>query len=424
MKFLHTLWNYQKGIRLSSFVLALLLVWAIMAGVLTYAQVQNLTTGLQVLKSAQSENTYFSMHFSTGDEIVSGDDQEMTKDLEATLEAEEMVETVFSVRTVSPVAYKSEGITITLYEPEMLAFFPALKQLGIDFSQEPNGVILGSTIFSDIAAGETVTLNFSKQANNPKAQAFPVAGNRRTPCLKMTLSSASTALIAANLFVEGGSVLMQSTEQVMDQLKGYARRIEYDCSLIVVFKEGYAEEECRALLSRLAPSNMTLSLGEVIENSKSSVSNTFKQQLPQPLFLAISSLFAYFSILILNFKKKERELSIVYILGGSRKKCAMLSLAHFLSSAAVPLLLSSLFVLFWSNLERYLESLKHLFDAGSSLYRVFNILSIQANIDGIGPSCLIIIGAYLAITVCIALAVTLGAMSRHTPLTYMKGASQ
>ena len=75
MKFLHTLWHYQKGIRLASFVLALLLIWAIMAGVLSYARVQNLTTGLQILKSAQSENAYFSMHFSTGEERVSGDDQ-------------------------------------------------------------------------------------------------------------------------------------------------------------------------------------------------------------------------------------------------------------------------------------------------------------------------------------------------------------
>ncbi len=424
MKFLHTLWHYQKGIRLASFVLALLLIWAIMAGVLTYARVQNLTTGLQILKSAQSENAYFSMHFSTGEEIVSGEDQEMAKDLEKALEAEEMVQTVFSIRTVNPVSYDGTGLSITLYEPEMIEFFPALKQLGIDFSREPDGALLGSPIFSGIKAGDTVTLHFAKQANNPKPQTFPVAGNLPAPCQRMTLSSANTALSALGLFKEGEAILMQSTEQVMEKLKGYARRVDYDCNLIVVFKEGYAEEDCRALLSKLAPSNMTLSLGEVIENSEIAASNTLKQHLPQPLFLAISSLFAYFSILILNFKKKERELSIVYILGGSRKKCAMLSLAHFLSCAAVPLLLSSLLVLFWNNLEKWLQYLKRFFDVASPTYQLLHRLMLQTNIDGIGPACLIIVFAYLLVTAGIALVVTFGAMAKHTPLTYMKGASQ
>ena len=424
MKFLHTLWHYQKGIRLASFVLALLLVWAIMAGVLSYARVQNLTTGLQILKSARNENTYFSMHFSTGEEFVSGDDQEMAKDLEKALEAEEMVQTVFSIRTVNPVSYNGTGLSITLYEPEMIEFFPALKQLGIDFSRAPDGAILCSPIFSGLEVGEEVTLHFAKQANNPKPQTFPVAGNLPVPCQMMTLSLASTALTADGLFQEGEAILMQSTEQVMEKLKGYARRIDHNSNLIVVFKEGYAEEDCRALLSKLAPSNMTLSLGEVIENSEITASNTLKQHLPQPLFLAFSSLFAYFSILILNFKKKERELSIVYILGGSRKKCAMLSLAHFLSCAAVPLLLSSLLVLYWYNLERCLNDMQRFFTPGGPMYRLLNILMLQVNIDGVGPACLVIVAAYLVVTAGIALAVTFGAMAKHTPLTYMKGASQ
>ena len=261
MKFLHTLWHYQKGIRLASFVLALLLIWAIMAGVLSYARVQNLTTGLQILKSAQSENAYFSMHFSTGEELVSGDDQEMAKDLEKALEAEEMVQTVFSIRTVNPVSYNGTGLSITLYEPEMIEFFPALKQLGIDFSRAPDGALLGSPIFSGLEAGEEVTLHFAKQASNPKPQKFPVAGNLPTPCQKMSFNYSSTYLTAEGLFQEGEAILMQSTEQVMEKLKGYARRIDHNSNLIVVFKEGYAEEECRTLLSKLAPSNMTLSLG-------------------------------------------------------------------------------------------------------------------------------------------------------------------
>lgn len=423
MKYLCILHHYQKGIRLSSLVLTLLMVWAMLAGVLAYAKIQNVTAGLDILKSAPDNNTYVSMHFTTADEFMSGLDQDEAKALEQELEKEEMVASVFSVRTINPVAYNGERITVTLYEPEMLEYFPKLRQIGIDFSQAPNGVILGSTLFSGIEAGDEITLNFSMQALSPKARTFPVAGNLRAPYQRFALTTSSTALVASDFFITGDTVIMQATDRVMQQLEGVAKRVEHNCNLIVVFKEGYEESDCRALLQKLAPKNSGISLVSVIRNTEETVSYSLREQLAQPLFLAVSSLFAYLSILILNYKKKEKELSILYLLGCSRRKCAMLSMTQFMWYALPAMVVSSAAILSWPTLEWQLEALMQR-SVGSQLYP--KLMALRALAEGytIGAPCLIVVAAYLVITICIAFGVAVGTMVRYSPLAYRKGAAK
>ncbi len=422
MKFLYILRHYQKGIRLSSLMITLLLIWAMLAGVLAYAKIQNVTAGLEILKSAPSNHTYVSMHFTTADEFMSGSDQDEAKALEQMLEKEEMVDTVFSVRTINPVAYKGEKITVTLYEPQMLNYFPKLKQIGIDFSQAPNGVILGSTLFSGIEAGDEITLNFSMQASSPKARTFPVAGNLRAPYQKFSLATSSTAPVAADFFVAGDTVIMQATDQIMEQLDGAARRVEHNCNLIVVFKEGYEEDACRALLKKLAPKNSEISLASVIRNTEEAVSYSLREQLPQPLFLAVSSLFAYLSVLILNYKKKEKELSVLYLLGYSRRRCATLSLVQFMCYALPAMAVSSAVILFWPTLEWQLDALVQR-SVGSQLYPKLMALNTLVGGYTIGVPCLTVVAAYLVITVGVAFGVAVGTMMRYSPVAYRKGAS-
>lgn len=433
MKFLRILKHYMKGIRLSALVLTIMMTWAMLSGVIAIAKLQNIRSDVRALSGADSENLYILNNFSSMKSLMLGDDRDMAKDTEAALEAHAAIEQVFTVRVVNPVIYNGSAISIVLYEPEMLEALPGLKKLGIDFSDQPNGCILGSKTFSGLDIGDTIQLNFSKQVMDPKSASFPVAGHLNSPYRRLGLSVSATTLYAADLFEDGDTILMQSTDRVMEQLESVAKRIEYDRNLIVQFKSGISDAEKEQVLTEIAPDYLRFSLDEVIGNAEAQISKTLKQELPFPTFLAISSLVAYLSLVILSFKKKEKDAAILALCGCSIRKQTALAFCAFQLFSLFPILINIAFVILWPKIQ-WMSSL--------ALYTKLGISAetIMANPDFFGwmdqalfnlehgitvdNSGFIVIALYYIITCAIALAAAIGAAKKKSPLNYLRGVTQ
>ena len=427
MKFIILLHKYMKNVRLSALVLALMMTWAVFGGIVAYGRAESVLSDTRVLNSAATGNAYMLMQFPSREDIMSGSDQDKAEEMEKVLESEALIEQVFSIRVANPVAYNGYSISIVLYEPEMLAFFPELKRMGIDFSKNPDGCILGSKTFAALNTGDTIELNFSKTANTLKQASFQVAGHITPPYRRMSFATSASMPYAGDLFQEGDAVIMQATDTVMEQINTYARRIDCNTNLMVVFRKGTSQEEQDALLQRVAPAWFAVPLEQILSNSKQIMKNTLKQELPQPLFLAGASLVAYLSIVILTIKKKEKDIAVLYLCGASPRRCATLSFAAFQLIALFPVAVNIAIIHFWPTLSW--NSASYIPIDTSSAFGVHMIDYIRFLLrvleeTRLGASSLWIVLGYYLITVVISVTVTVGTMKKHTPITYLKGASR
>lgn len=428
MKFIRLLSHYRRGIRLYSFLMAVLMTWSMLWGVAVYGRIQYLTSDLEVISSADVENAYYLCYFPTKEEFTEGKDMEYAAYVEQALEAETGVESVFSIQVITVVHIGETRANLTLYEPEMLAFFPGLKKLGLDFTEKPGGAILAGQVSAP--AGEEVILRVSG-----KKAAFSVAGQLQVPYRWMTFSVSATNPHAGDLFSDGAAVLMQRTEAVEAKLQTLTNRVNCDANLMVVFDENTTVSQQKALLKEMAAGYMVFPLAELVENSKSQVADTLKQELPQPLFLAISATVAYLSIAVLIFQKRQQALAQLYLCGASRRKCAVVVFAVFQMLAVVPILLNILFIFLWPQIDWNVLSPTRLmlenpeFMAWAMEHQ--QLLGVLVKLHylagpsiAVRPACLWIVFGYYILTLLISLGTTVGVMRKYTPHTFLKGVSQ
>lgn len=400
MRLIHILHHYMKGIRLLGFVLSLLMLWAIICGIAAYGKVQSIENDLNIVASADLENAYllsyfFNMGLQTG--------QSYTKTVVDALEADPAVDKVLSVSVANPVSYKGHGISIVLYEPELLDFFPELKKSGIDFKDCPDGCILGSKIFNSLDTDDMINLSFSGNEYH-----FPVAGHVQNPYRRFSLSVSSSSPLAGDLFTEGDTIIMQATPTVLTQLETLAKRIELDSNLIVVFKNDTTSEKQEAVLSSIASGYRCFHFKQIIANTERKVSETLKREMPQPAFLAIMSFVSFLSILFLIIKKKSKTVAVLYLCGYGQRKCSVLSFMASQVFLFFPILLSMLFVMTWSHINwRFMRGT--LFALRSFLESVI-----------INTSCMNVVLWYYLIMTISAVAVTVFGMLKHTPVTYLR----
>ena len=405
MRFVHVLWQYMKGIRLLAFVLFLLMLWAIICGVVAYGKIQNIQNDLKIVASCEPENAYLLSYFFNAGLQIGASKTETTINA---LKENAAVEQVMSISVANPVSYQGTGISIVLYDPALLAFFPALADCGINFEKYPDGCILASRLFGSLNTGDTVNLSFFN-----KEKSFSIAGRLDNPYRQLTLSVSSSAPVAGDLFIEADAVIMQATPVVLEQLEPLVKRIEMDTNLIVVFKDGTTRKEQAAVLSAVASDYQHASFTEIIGKSKEKVRQTLIKELPQPLFLAIMAFVSFFSILILVFKKKSKSLAVFYLCGYSRNKCGLLAFAAAQVFLLLPVLFGVCFIAVWPQL-----NWMNLVQLAPQWYGLWALLETIT----VNTACLWVVVWYYLITTLCAVTVTVANLSRCTPVTYLRRA--
>ena len=439
MKFLHLLSHYRRGIRFYSFVMAVLMTWAMFWAAAVYGRTQYLASDLNIVSGSDMENAYFLCYFPTKEDFIQGKDMEYAAYVEQALEAETGVNAVFSIQIASPASYLGNPVSVVLYEPELLEFFPRLKDWGLDFSADPDGCILTGQLSEEesdeesaaaLSVGDEIVLKFSG-----KEAVFSLAGRLQAPYRRMTLSVSATHPQTGDLFVEGKAILMQRTDTVMGKLKTLARKFEYETSLIAVFDETVPQAQRELLLKETAAGYMCFPLSELMQNTRKQVSDTLKQELPQPIFLAISAAVAYMSIAVLTFQKKQQALAQFYLCGASRGKCAAIVFATSQQLAVLPVLLNVLVIYLWPRIDwnsfapTRLVAINPEFMAWGmenqqllgDLQSLHQFASTQIVLR---PECLSVVLWYCILTMLISLGVTVGVMRKYTPHAFLRGVSQ
>lgn len=406
MRSIQILRHYMTRVRLLGAVLSFLMLWAIVCGVFACGRVAKIREELNIIASADPENAYLLSSF-----IYS--ERDFSQTVADALEREPAVDAVLSVWVANPVAYQDLGISIVLYEPELLEFFPAVKQLGIDFEAVPEGCILGGERFGSLDTGDTVTLSFSG-----KEVQFPVAGRLKSPYRQLSLSTSASMPLAQDLFIQQEAVLMQATPAVTERLETLAKRMEMDKNLIVVFKPDALPEERQEVLSTTAADYTSAELSTIIANTEKQVEKTLKTELPQPLFLALTAFVSFFSILILVFQRKTKDLAVLYLCGYSKRKCGWLAFAASQVFLLIPVLLSILLILQWPHINWSYADLRWLEPILNTPEYTIIMLLEKYQIDS---SCLWVVLLYYLLGTAGAVAITAAAMSKHTPETYLRG---
>lgn len=417
MKYISIMRYYMKGIRLSAVVLSLLLLWALFSGVIVYGNVQYIYSDIDALDSDKTEDTSVLVRFLNPEQMQTHSYENELQEVEANLEADDRVEQVFCIRIVNPVSYKDVSISIVLYEPELMDAFPQLKENGIDFSNSPNGCILGSKLFNKLKTGDMIELKICNQNVQ-----IPVAGRLDAPYRRLSLSTSSSVPRAQYMFSNGDVIIMQSTPQFMQQLAELDASVAYDQNLIVRFKDGVTEQEKETILTEYAEKYLAFSFEQMLGNSRKDAENALKQKLPRPLFMAITAMIAFFSIMILSLKKKEKDVAVLCLCGMSKKKYGAVVFTACQFFTVLPVLICIVFLLAWPDAQWRITEMVRSYN-GESIEIHMLILKISILLDGVtvNLSCLPVAIGYYVITLLISLGITISSVAKHTPLTYLRG---
>ncbi len=342
MKFLQLLRMYFRGIKGSAIILAFMMTISMLIGVLTYAKIQYVTSEFNVINSTTIPDAYYVEYFYSIKDYEAGEISNAAETTIKELKEHPSVDNIYPIRVVNPLAYKGYSISIVLYEPGMVETFPALQALGIDFSSNQNGCVLGSKIFSGLKGSEEITLEFYR----PEAhtETFEIASHLKYPYKYLSLSTSNTTVTAKDLFFSGDIILMQSTDEVMSKLEGIAE-IECNSNFILSLKNGLSEDEKQAVLNEIQKKAKVFPLDEIVDKTEEAVTKQIKMIAPRPIFLLLSAVIAYFSNVILTVIKKEKELAIFYLCGSSKNTCMLVSIIANCLIAFIPVVINCLFIL-------------------------------------------------------------------------------
>ena len=412
VKFCRLVHDYMKGIRLSLTVLSLLYIWALLSSMLMYGQIQYINSDLELIEGGDTHNAGVLFYFPSEEEMKSRSFERKLIKAEAALEADPLVKNIFCIRSVNPVTYNNQSISIVLYEPGMLALFP--NHPGATLSRQPNGVLLASTLFADLDIGDQAELTVGTGSLT-----VTVAERMYSPYRHLSLSQ-SSSLPTAQMMVSQGSVLIMEADDAMStHLTQIGASFYYGQNLIAVFDARATQEEIQQCVGSMAPGFLWKSFDEIIANTEQEVSAVLKSELPRPLFLTLTAFMAYFSILILTLKRKERSTAVCHLCGMSKRKAVLISTAACQTAALIPSLFAVAVAFIWPHLDWTLIGI-NLRSTGISDNLLHYILNLNTRFK-FNASCIAVIVFYYVISLVLCGAVSFFYLRRHTPKSYLRG---
>lgn len=333
MKFLRKIASYTNGIRLALAVLALIMTVALIMGILVVSQVRYIRSNYEIVSATTGDTNrlyyYMSTQFMYGG--ITGNAAS-----EETLEALPGMAGVYPVYSVGSsiriVEGKKEPCTIILLHPRLLELFPSM---GLDFS-DSSGVILASPAFRDVQTGESFELYFSK---NKQTEVLTAVGWQPYPYHYMGFQYGGTNITVNDLFGPAQCLLMVATEDNLARMTELAY-VTPSTYFLFEIEADAPPEQAEAILHEVSRTGMAVSLTDLLADTETAMDEQLRDLLPVPVFLFTVSTFAYFSTQILIFKKKEQDLVISYLCGGTRFGCTVTALGAFGLVSLVPIGLS------------------------------------------------------------------------------------
>lgn len=393
--------SYIKKVKWLVVALSIMMTFSILFGIFVMGQIQYLNSSFQIISntSLNPENIYYYQELLSTADIISG--SYMYRDnslrLMELLDKHPAIEKTYTIKIINPLSYNDYGISILLYEPEILTLFPTLSQLGIQFSA-PTSCVLGSRLFNNIGIGDSINLTFKIPIEHKES--FTVSGRLSYPYQYMIYELSSTHITTDGFFQSGHIIIMQENNET-EALFTEIADMRSGTNFFFTFSNEVTPAQIEDVLSILAPYGIITPLSEILSRSEPALREAYLKHIPMPLFLLIVCYFSYFSTLMLIFKKKEHHLAIYHLGGCSKKKCISIILQTFSIIALIPISISSIVVL----------SIPYLDWIG--------MIDLSGYI--IDSRCLLVIAISFLVTQLIAFVVTWSQFRNHTPLSLLRG---
>ncbi len=397
MKKIKLLGSYSRNVRFSIVVLVLMMLVVLYMVIDVVGQICYIRASYDLVSGSARSPDQLYVFQSWGSSNRSGKETAMDIALKAA-KSDPAVST-YCVYYTAWVSYHGQTTNLVLYDREMIDLFPILQQNGVIFT-EPMGCVVGGEGFENTEPGDKITLEFRR--GEVKNIEFPVNGKLTYPNLYFSLSETTTDGKTADSMISPGSqiIIMEANADVLVLLDEVAM-VRNTTNFIFAFEAGTPDSHKEEFINKIRDVGLIVPFTEVLKNTEIAIQEKYVETLPIPLFLLLVSTTAFFSTMILIFKKKEQELAINFLCGASRKECITTVIVLFSIIALIPTLVGIGYVLYYPYIERpgYIPIPELIID-----WR-----------------CILVVLAYYVLTQAFAAFAVWLQMRSHTPLGLLRG---
>lgn len=407
MKILKLIKKYRSGIRFPMVFLSLMMTVSVFITVYACSVVNFYFSDYNIItKNTVSGRCYYVAlsDISIGN-LSMIESQKRFADARDELKQNPAIEHIYTIKRTSLAMNKgdskySKTVDIVIYPPELIEAFPKLIPSGTSkkLAEDTFNCVIGSRKLNHIETGDKFTLYNNYLGSETT---FTSVGHLNVPYRNMSFNGSGTTLTSNNIFTSGELIILRDSE-ALSECEPF-KSISTDENYMIAFKKDADPAEKEKIVNSIAQSDYIASIEEMAEASKLENMSVVKRLLPVPLFALIITTVAYFSLMILIFKKKEGDIAIMYLCGGSKRKCCFLSFIVFSTVAFIPTVI---------NLAVLLTAKRLDWNGIISLEEI-NLLPDNRMV-------ILIVGYYI-ISSLLAVSVIIGSMSKQTPLTYLKG---
>ena len=402
MNFLKRLLFFSSNIKIYIITFIIIFTIVIYIGVTSLASVRNSYLEYSIIANNEIDDGYFFAKTISPSDMMQGNLNNVFKENYELIKNSQLVEYAFTTIVVNAFSYNDSYASIVLYDPELIKIFPLLTKIGITFPLKDNECILSDKLMNTVGKGEIISGELIGSNGNRTAKELIAKSHLTPPYKHLEFGGSGTNLMANAFFKDGAVIIMSLSDTILEEAEKYAV-INYYPDVLFSFKEGVSEDEVSAFIGELQERGNVQSLEAIVLNSRNDVSSTFAYVFTKPFIFLITSLFAFFSFIILSLRKKERDISVEFLCGASKMQIVLSISVFFLIVSVVPAAINIAFILMWPELN-------------------WSGISIFANTKGlfITKDFIYIVIVYMVLAVIISNLAILLSMSRKSPLQYLK----
>lgn len=415
MKFIKLIFNFFKGSVIASIVIMLMMSVSLFLTSYVTAKINYISYDYNFLEECDTKNLYSSMNFPIRNEdgtFTFLESNEVKNDFKNS----DCVESIYNFPTSStgiiinfPTALQT-NIQIIFVDSSFIKTFSGFSEMDIDLSllekSENSCIIMSESLSDAYSVGDTISIQSNTSTENINLQVVDAC---KSPFKFFNLSNSTNAKYSLSqifhplISADKKYVIMKESEENLSRFSNCSNSANF----IIKFKSGANRDDIQKTLVLLEEKGALLtSFDEIKANTKGEMNNELKTSLPFPLFLLFVSLVSYISMLILIFKKKEKDFAVYHILGASKLKITLIYLIWSFIIVLPSLIINLFFSIVFPTIQKIAAT-----NSGEFPNLYVNGLSY------------LIIFSYLALTLVIASAITFLSMKKYSPLEFLRGVS-
>ena len=342
IKALYKIHSMFDGVRIYAVFLSVVCLFTTFLGLRMFTMINNEAAEYRIVKSNTLGRAYYFCDNGSGFYFS----PEQLKEYKAELREYTALDKFFTFKYGCDVVHEEGGRliygSIVLLEPGFYEYFPLLKNLGLDFSEDPDGCVIGSNYFKTERGEKLIEFKFWSGPNTQISKQITVCGRLRYPYRFIYPSGGGTDLRINDIIKQGHIIIMQDTESFKKMIGRESSTLNM---FILTVKDDANDVEVEALLDKLETLGTVKSFDDMLTEARESLQTDIKNLLPRPLFNLAATLIAYLSMVVLLVRKKQKDMAVIYLCGASKGKIIAAMIGACCMVSLVPCLINGLLVI-------------------------------------------------------------------------------